>query len=392
MITLAALALFANSGEVLTGLDVLARDGFAPLRGKRIGLITNQTGLDREGRRGIDVMRAAGLQITALYSPEHGLFGREDREGIGNGVDETTGIPVYSLYGEARRPTPESLRNVDALLFDIADAGVRFYTYETTMALGMEAAATAKIPYFVLDRPNPITGTRVEGPALDPANVSFTGYLAGTPVRHGLTMGELATLFNREKKLGANLYVVRMEGWRRTDWYDDTGLAWTNPSPNLRSLKATILYPGVCLVEFARNLSVGRGTDAPFEQIGAEFIRGRALAAALNARKLPGLRFYPIRFTPAADARLGGKALEGVRIEITDRERVPSVRLGLELACTLQRLYPGKVDWNAAKRLIGSDDVVRRIAAGEDAAAIERSYRSGLAAFMKRRSAALLYP
>lgn len=392
MSLLAVLALLAVPGDVLTGLDVLERDRFAPLQGKRVGLITNQTGLDREGRRNVDAMRAAGVRVTALFSPEHGLAGKEDREGIANAVDETTGIPVFSLYGEARRPSPEALKGVDALVFDIADAGVRFYTYETTMALAMEAAAAAKLPYFVLDRPNPVTGTRVEGPALDVANVSFTGYLAGTPVRHGLTMGELATLFNREKRLGADLRVVRMEGWRRKAWYDDTGLPWINPSPNLRSLKATILYPGVCLVESARNLSVGRGTDAPFEQIGAEFIRARELSAHLNRRGLPGLRFYPIRFTPAADARLGGKPLEGVRIEITDRECVPSVRLGLELACALQRLYPGQMDWNAAKRLIGSDDVVRRIAAGEDAGTIERSTRPALAAFMKRRAGALLYP
>ena len=387
-----ALMFLAVRGDVRTGLDVMERDGFAALRGKRVGLITNQTGLDREGRRGVDAMRAAGVRVTALFSPEHGLAGKEDREGIANTMDEATGIPVYSLYGEARRPSPEALRSVDALVFDIADAGVRFYTYETTMALCMEAAASAKLPYFVLDRPNPVTGTRVEGPALDAGNVSFTGYLAGTPVRHGLTMGELATLFNKEKRLGADLRVVRMEGWRRGDWYDDTGLPWTNPSPNLRSLKAAILYPGACLVEFARDLSVGRGTDAPFEQIGAEFIKGRALASFLNARRLPGLRFYPIRFTPTADARLGGKPLEGVRIEITDRERVPSVRLGIELACALQALYPGKIDWNGARRLVGSDDVVRRIAAGESPETIERACRPGLAAFMARRKSALLYP
>ena len=260
-----ALALVAPKGATLTGLDVLERSNFAPFAGKRVGLITNQTGLDGEGRRNVDAMRAAGVRVTALFSPEHGLAGTEDREGIGDAVDPATGIPVFSLYGEAKRPSPESLGNVDVLVFDIADVGVRFYTYETTMALAMEAAARAKKPFFVLDRPNPITGTRVEGPTLDAANMSFTGYLAGTPVRHGMTMGELATMFDAERKLGANPTVVRMEGWRRADWFDDTNLVWTNPSPNMRSLKAAILYPGVCLVEFARTLSVGRGTDAPFE-------------------------------------------------------------------------------------------------------------------------------
>ncbi len=388
---LPVLALLVPTGVFLTGLDVLERDEFAELKGKRVGLITNQTGLDREGRRGVDVMRAAGVRVTALFSPEHGLFGREDREGLADAKDETTGIPVFSLYGDSRRPSPESLRDVDVLVFDMADAGVRFYTYETTMALGLESATAAKIPFYVLDRPDPITGTRVEGPPLDPENVSFTGYLAGTPVRHGLTIGELATLFDREKGLKADLHVVRMEGWRRRDWFDDTGFPWTNPSPNLRSLKAAILYPGVCLVEFARNLSVGRGTDAPFEQIGAEFLKGRDLAATLKARKLPGLRFYPVRFTPASDARLGGKLMEGIRIELTDRDRVQSVRLGIELACALQKLYPDRLAWNEAKRLIGSNDVVRRIAAGEDAETIEESYRPSVAAFMKRRAKALLY-
>ena len=233
-----------RNGRTMTGLDVLAAEGFASLKGKRVGLITNQTGVDRVGRRGIDLMRAAGVDLRALFSPEHGFLGKEDRQGIGDATDAATGLKVFSLYGQVQRPTPESLEGLDALVFDIADVGVRFYTYETTMAYAMESAAKARVPYVVLDRPNPVTGTRVEGPPLDPGNTSFAGYDPGMPARHGMTMGELATFFNRERGIGADLTVVRMKDWRRGDWFDETGLPWINPSPNMRSLKAAILYPG----------------------------------------------------------------------------------------------------------------------------------------------------
>lgn len=390
-----AVALLPKMSDTLTGLDVLVQDGFIALRGKRVGLITNQTGIDREGRRGIDVMRAAGVKIGALFSPEHGFGGTEDRQGIGDATDAATGLPIFSLYGKTQRPTPESLRGIDVLVFDIADVGVRFYTYETTMAYGMEAAAAAKIPYIVLDRPNPVTGTRVEGPLLGAANTSFAGYHPSTPARHGMTMGELARMFNAEhfidgRKIGADLVVVPMQNWRRGDWFDDTGLPWINPSPNMRSLKAAILYPGVCLVEFAPNLSVGRGTDAPFEQIGADWIDGRRLARELNGRNLPGLRFYAITFTPT-ESRFAKTLIQGVRIEITDREKVPSVRLGIEIACALQRLYPGKMNWSPGKKLIGSDDTVRRIAAGESPETIERGLQGPLDSFRGIRGKYLLY-
>lgn len=372
----------------LSGLDVLAERGFEGLKGKRIGLITNHSGLDRQGRRNLDVLRSGGVTIGALFSPEHGFAGKEDREGIGNTTED--GVPVFSLYGEARRPTPESLRGLDALVFDIQDVGVRFYTYETTMAYALESAAKAGLPFFVLDRPNPITGLRVEGPPLDAPNASFVGYLPGMPVRHGMTMGELARLFDGEKALGAKLTVVPLQGWRRADWFDATNLLWVDPSPNMRSLKAATLYPGLCLVEFARNLSVGRGTDSPFEQVGADWIRGRELAAALNDRKLPGLRFYPTRFTPNA-SNFKDAAVEGVRIEIVDRERVESVRLGIEMACALQKLYPGKIDWPKGRLLWGSDDALRRVAAGEGPEAIEAGYKKPVATFARLREKYLLY-
>ncbi len=380
----------ARNGTTKTGLDVLEDQKFAPFQGKRIGLITNHTGLDREGRRNIDVMRQAGVQIAALFSPEHGFAGREDRPGIQDSVDPATDIRIYSLYGATQRPTPEMLQGIDALVFDIQDIGARFYTYETTMAYAMEAAAQAGIPFYVLDRPNPITGVRVEGPLLDPANRSFVGYFAGLPARHGMTMGELAKLFNGEGRIGAALTVIPMEDWQRGDWYDSTNLPWVNPSPNMRSLAAGTLYPGLCLLEYSKNLSMGRGTDAPFEQIGADFIGGRELAEYLDKRLIPGVRVYPTSFTPT-ESNFKGVRIEGVRFVITNRELLDSTRLGLEVGAALEKLYPGKIDFAASKRLIGSDDVVQRLKAGEDPRQILQSFEDPLEAFLKVRERYLIY-
>ena len=371
----------ARNGATRTGLDVLEAQKFQPLQGKRIGLITNHTGIDRAGRRNVDLMLRAGVKVMALLSPEHGISGQEDRSEIGDSQDRTTGIKVYSLYGKTERPTPEMLHDLDALVFDIQDVGARFYTYATTMAYALEEAARAHIPIYVLDRPNPITGTRVEGPLLDAANRSFIGYFAGLPVRHGMTIGELANLFNAENKIGAALTVIRMEDWRRGDWFDETGLPWTNPSPNMRSLNGATLYPGLGLLEYSKGYSVGRGTDAPFEQIGAAFIGGRELAAYLNQREIPGVRVYP--------TRVG--AVEGVRFVITNRELFDSTRLGLEIAGALQALYPGQVDFGLNRRLIGSEDVVRRLKAGEDPRSIWQTFEDGVADFVRKREPYLLY-
>jgi uncharacterized protein YbbC (DUF1343 family)/CubicO group peptidase (beta-lactamase class C family) len=379
-----------RSADTRSGLDVLEEQKFQPFAGKRVGLITNHTGIDREGRRNIDAMRVAGINIAVLFSPEHGFAGKEDRSGIQDAVDEKTGIKIFSLYGQTTRPTPEMLRGIDLLVFDIQDVGVHFYTYETTMAYGLEAAAKAGIAYYVLDRPNPITGVHVEGPLLDAANRSFVGYFTGTPVRHGMTMGELARMFNAENKIGAHLTVIPMHDWQRGDWFDATNLPWINPSPNMRSLNAAILYPGLCLMEYSRNYSLGRGTDAPFEQIGAEFIRGRELAAYLNKRLMPGVRAYPTSFTPT-ESNLKGMQIEGVRFEITNRDQFDSTRLGLELASAMQKLYPGKIDLAGSKRLIGSDDVIRRLNAGEDPRTIQQSYADAMEAFLKVREQYLLY-
>lgn len=388
-VTMATAVQYRNA-NTLCGIDVLAAQGFQPLQGKRVGLITNQTGLTRDGKRNIDAMVAGGVQLKALFAPEHGFFGLEDRGGLGDMVDVKTGIRVYSLYGKTNRPTPDMLKDIDALVFDIADVGVRFYTYETTMAFGMEEAAKAKIPYFVLDRPNPVTGTRVEGPLLDAGNTSFAGYHPGTPARHGMTMGELAKMFNVERKIDADLTVIPMQDWRRSDWFDSSGLTWVNPSPNMRSLKAAILYPGICLVEFAPNISVGRGTDSPFEQVGSDFIQGQALADFLNNRNLPGLRFYATMFTPT-ESRFKGQTIEGIRIEIVERNKVQSVRTGIELACALEKLYPGKIDWATSKRLIGSNDTVRRIVERQDADVVMASLEEPLKGFLRVRSKYLIY-
>jgi uncharacterized protein YbbC (DUF1343 family)/CubicO group peptidase (beta-lactamase class C family) len=379
-----------RNGRTKTGLDVLVEEKFRPLAGRHVGLITNQSGVDREGRRNVDLMRQASINVVALFSPEHGFAGTEDRPGIEDSRDPATGIKVYSLYGKTTRPTPEMLRGIDALVFDIQSAGVRFYTFETTMAYGLEAAAKAHIPYFVLDRPNPITGVHVEGPMLDAGKTSFVGYLPGEPVRHGMTMGELAKLFNARNQLGADLTVIAMQDWNRGDWFDATNLAWIDPSPNLRSLQAETLYPGLCLLEWVKGLSVGRGTDAPFEQIGAAFIHGRELAAYLNQRQIPGVRVYPTAFTPAESVSKGVR-IEGVRFELMSREALDATRLGLEVLVALQKLYPGKIDFTAGQRLIGSDDVAARLQAAEDPRNIVQSYQDAVAAFVKLREPYLLY-
>jgi uncharacterized protein YbbC (DUF1343 family) len=370
-----------RAGSTLTGLDVLVAQKFSPLQGKRIGLITNQTGVDRLGRRNFALMRAAGVEVAAMFSPEHGIEGREDRSGLPDVTDPASGIQVFSLYGKTLRPTPEMLHGIDALVFDIQDVGARFYTYETTMAYAMEAAAKAGIPFYVLDRPNPITGTHVEGPLLDPANQSFVGYFPGLPVRHGMTMGELARLFNAENKIGAALTVIQMEDWNRGDWFDDTGLPWIDPSPNMRSLNAATLYPGLCLLESSKGYSVGRGTDSPFEQIGADFMGALEFAAYLNRREIPGVRVYP--------TRVG--AVEGVRFVIVNREALDATRLGRGVAAALQKLHPGKIDLSLNKRLIGSNEAIGQLQAGDDPRAIQQGFQDAVAAFVKLREPYLLY-
>jgi len=378
----------SRNAETLTGLDVLVKENFSRFAKLSIGLITNHTGLDRTGARGVDRMLAAGVKVTALFSPEHGLAGAEDAA-IADGKDAATGLPVFSLYGTNRRPTPEMLKGLDALVFDIQDIGARFYTYVTTMAYAMEEAAKHRIPFYVLDRPNPLTGVHVEGPILDADLLSFTGY-DSLPLRHGLTVGELARMFNGRRKLGVDLRVVAMQDWNRGDWFDSTGLAWVNPSPNIRSLTAALLYPGVAMLEGSKDYSVGRGTDAPFEHIGADWMSGQKMARELNARFIPGIRFYPTRFAPSAGP-FKDKTIEGVRFVVTDREAFSAGRLGIEIAAAIQRLHPGTVKIEENLRLIGNRTTLEMLKAGEDPRSIEEEWREPLKAFGAMTGEYLLY-
>ena len=344
-----------KASQVLTGLDVMVRDRFKPFIGKRVGLITNHTGIDRKGRRNIDLLsQAPGVTLAAIFSPEHGIDGRLEQETISDGSGPAS-IPIYSLYQPGRRrPSTAMLRNVDVLVFDIQDIGARFYTYITTMAYAMEEAAKRGIPFYVFDRPNPITGSVVEGPVLDDELRSFIGYFP-MPIRHGMTAGELALLFNEERPIGVQLEVIKMEGWSRDQWFDETGLPWRNPSPNIRTLQQAVLYPGVAMLEGLKNYSVGRGTDTPFEFIGADWIDGTLLAAELNRKEMEGVRFYAVERTPRS-SRFAGRSISGVRITVVDRDAFRSVWVGLEIARTLLQLYPDRIRLEETLTLIGDRD------------------------------------
>ena len=377
-------------GSVETGLDVLVAEKFARLQGKRVGLVTNHTGLTRDGKRNIDVMVAAGVKLGAIYSPEHGIFGKEDHEGIGDTVDPATKVKVWSLYKDAnRRPSAAMLAGIDVVVFDIQDVGTRFYTYLSTMRNVMEELDKQGVPFVVLDRPNPITGVKVEGPVLTKGSESFIGTHT-IALRHGMTLGEMAKLIHAELGMKGRLDVVAMKGWQRGDWFDATSLSWVDPSPNMRSLNAALLYPGVGMLESAKNYSVGRGTDAPFEQVGAAFIDGPKLAAYLNGRRIPGVRVYATRFTPR-ESNLKGQLISGVRFVITDREAFGSARLGLELAAAIHKLFPGKMDIGINKGLIANPATIRMILAGEDPRVIQDQQADELAGFAARRAKFLIY-
>jgi uncharacterized protein YbbC (DUF1343 family) len=388
-----ACALFAqpvsSAAEVLTGIDVLVRDDFAPLADRRVGLITNHTGLARDGRSTAALLFAAkNVELVRIFSPEHGPRGQLDVADIGDSRDEATGVPIVSLYGEHRRPTAAMLEGLDTVVFDIQDIGTRFYTYISTMGNAMQAAAEHGKRFVVLDRPNPINGVTVAGPVLDDGLQSFVGFHT-LPVRHGMTVGELALMFRDELGLDLELEVVRLEGWTRATWFDATGLAWINPSPNMRSLVEAILYPGIGLLE-TTNLSVGRGTATPFELIGAPWLDAEALAAALNRMELAGIEFSPVHFTPDAST-FANELCHGVRFALTDRDRFESVATGLAIATVLLRDF-GE-DWNTERyiRLLGNHAALEALLSGDDVAAIEASYGDGLATFFERRANFLLY-
>jgi uncharacterized protein YbbC (DUF1343 family)/CubicO group peptidase (beta-lactamase class C family) len=378
----------APAPKLLTGVDVLERDGFALLRGRRVGLITNATGVDARGVSTIDLLHSApGVTLVALFSPEHGLRGTADTF-VGDGRDERTGLPVYSLYGKRLRPTDAQLRDLDTLVFDLADAGARTFTFETTLGYLLETAAAHHVRVVVLDRPNPIGGLAVEGPVLEAASTSFIGYHP-LPLRHGMTLGELAQLWNHERKIGADVAVVRMEGWRRGDLLDRTGVAWVNPSPNLRSVDEVLAYPGLVVLE-GTNLSVGRGTPRPFEQVGAPWIEAARLAAALATLGLPGVRFSPASFTPESST-YAGKRCEGISLHIEDRAGFEPVRTGIAIASTLLRLYPKVWDAKPVARMLGHAPTAAALLRGDSVDAIVSGWEPEKTAFLAVRAKYLLY-
>ncbi|MFI5112386.1 MAG: serine hydrolase [Terriglobales bacterium] len=388
-----------RNGQVKTGIDVLELHNFDQLRApepgkiRHIGLLTNQTGVDGLGRRTIDVLaHVDGIKLAAIFSPEHGVTGALDTTSVGNTVDAATGVPVYSVYGDTdakRRPPLDVMKDLDAVVYDIQDAGARFYTYETTLGYLLEAAAKTGTEVIVLDRPNPVTGSYVQGPVSQPGQESFVNYTQ-EPVRHGMTVGELAKMFNAERHINARLAVIAMDGWIRGDWYDSTGLVWINPSPNLRSLTEATLYTGVAEIE-GTNVSVGRGTDTPFEVVGAPWIKAKEFADYLNGRGIQGVRFVPINFTPAAGQKFGGQRIGGVNIVLLDRNTLDAPELGVELASALHKLYPNEFDMRQMILLVNDPRVMIAIAAGADPRNIADDWREELERFEQVRKKYLLY-
>jgi len=386
-----------RNGTTRTGIDVLESHDFAELRDARkpntkVALVTNQTGVDSQGNRTIDVLaKAKGIQLTAIFSPEHGVTGNVDTTAISDSIDGPTGIPVYSVYGDTstkRHPSLDVLNTADAIVFDIQDIGARFYTYETTLGYFLEAAAHTGKPIFVLDRPNPINGAYVQGPISDKGRETFTNY-GQVPIRHGMTIGELARFYNSERGINSRLTVVPMEGWQRGDWLDSTGALWVNPSPNMRNLTEAALYPGIGILE-ATNLSVGRGTDTPFEVLGAPWIRPQELAAYLNARTIGGVRFVPVEFTPSAAVFAQSKC-GGVNIVVTDRNALDAPELGIEIASALHSLYPDQFEVKNLDNLMFNDATAKAIRAGEDPRRVWMEWNEEIEAFKAIRAKYLLY-
>jgi uncharacterized protein YbbC (DUF1343 family) len=392
----AARRVAVRNGAVQSGIDVMEAHKFDIISGaaakKHIGVLTNQTGIDAQGQRTIDVLaHAPGVSLDAIFSPEHGVTGELDTTDISNSKDAATGIPIYNVYGakdSARRPSIDVLKTLDSVVIDIQDAGVRFYTYETTLGYFLEAAAKAGIEIVVLDRPNPITGSFIQGPLSDPGRENFTAYHA-VPVRHGMTMGELAQMFNAERHIDARLKVVPMDGWIRGDWFDSTGLTWINPSPNLRSPTAAMLYPGVGLIE-GTNISVGRGTDTPFEVLGAPWIKDRELAAYLNARNISGVRFVPTGFTPTA-SNYSGQKCGGVNLVLLDRNALDAPEMGIEIASALHKLYPDQYHLERIIDLLLNQSVYDALMKNQDPRRIAQDWQESLNRFMEIRQKYLLY-
>jgi uncharacterized protein YbbC (DUF1343 family) len=374
--------------DVLCGIDVLKRDNFKQLEGCHIAIITNQSGLDRDGNSTIELLqKAPGCKVVCLFSPEHGLWGDKD-EKVGDTVDPRTGLKVFSLYGKTTRPNDHMLEGVDTLVYDIQDVGVRFYTFSATLGICMEEAAKHHLKFFVLDRPNPITGTIVDGPIAD--KFGFTSY-GPMPVTHGLTFGELARLYNDAFNVHCDLTVIPLEGWNRRMWFDETGLMWMNPSPNLRNLDEEILYPAVCLLE-RTNMSVGRGTDEPFSTFGAPWVDGRKLSAALNAADLHGIRFMPTTFTPIKGSKFGETKCQGVHVQLTNRNTFEPLRTGVTIVWMMHHLFGDQFQIDKVDQLLDSKPTMQVIKDAKDPREIEKSWQADLAKFKAVRRKYLIYP
>jgi uncharacterized protein YbbC (DUF1343 family)/CubicO group peptidase (beta-lactamase class C family) len=394
---MAARRIVVRNGKILNGIDVLEERHFEPLKvpnvaTPHIGLLTNQTGLDSRGRRTIDVLaQEPGLQLTAIFAPEHGIQGTSDSSTPAVSKDGATGVPIYSVWGDTdakRRPSPDIIRKLDVLVIDLQDTGARFSSYETTLGYFLEAAAKAKKPIVVLDRPNPLTGAYVQGPVSDAASDGYLNYFP-LPVRHGMTIGELAKLFNEEKHFDADLTVVPMRGWLRGDWFDSTGSMWANLTPDIRNLDQAALYPGVALLE-PTNISVGRGTDMPYQLIGSPYFLAKELASYLNARNIGGVRFIPTSFTPMAGPYARRECF-GVQILVTNREQLDAPQLGLELAAAMRKLYPLAFDFDHLNQVLANKAVLAALQAGQDPNRIREDGHDKLEQFMDLRTKYLLY-
>lgn len=385
---------FAENGSVLTGLDVLVQTQFKELQGKRIGLITNQTGRSRDNKSNVDLFsQAQGVTLAAIFSPEHGFKGTTEEGQVSSDtfkLRDGRSIPIYSLYGSTLAPTAQMLEGLDALVFDIQDIGSRFYTYTATMGMAMEAAAKAHVDFYVLDRPDPINGTTVEGPVLAPGIRHLTAYFP-IPVRHGLTAGEIARLHVALNQVKVNLHVVSMKGWKRKLWYDETGLPWINPSPNMPSLDSATLYPGIACLEYT-NLSVGRGTPTPFLWIGAPWLNAQALLQRLNQAKLSGVSFRMQEFTPTKSIYEGQKC-QGISMRILDRERIRPLRIFTQLVCALRDVHHKEFElhWEQTRRMVGTERFLKLYESGAGPRRLDKIFEQSARAFLKLRKAFLIY-
>jgi len=394
---------FSQQSRVKVGAEILIEKHLDLIKGKKIGIVTNHTGILPDGRHIVDVLNEIeDVKVVALFGPEHGIRGEvPDGKSISHGVDTKTGIPVFSLYGEVKKPTTEMLKDIDVLIFDIQDVGARFYTYISTMSYCMEACAEMGKKFIVLDRPNPVRGVYVDGPILEPRFKSFVG-LHPIPVAHGMTVGELAKMFNEEAWLEngmkADLTVIKMENYSRKLWFDQTGLPWIKPSPNMMTLKTAIVYTATCFIE-GTNVSEGRGTQHPFEWIGAPWIDGSKLANELNSYNLPGVRFEPISFIPTdiekvtVDPKYEGERCSGIYLNVYDREKFEPVKVGVYILYALKKLYPDKFKWRTAgqDRLWGTDKIRLMIDEGKKPEEIIKTWESELKKFLGIRQKYLLY-